>query len=456
MRITGSWRLRARTMKTAWASSQPSRRGTRFGQSTQLATNGGALMANVVVAGASGFLFWIVAARTAPTTSVAEAAALITAMMGVLQISQQMLIANVPMMITSSPRPGWILSRAYIASTVLIVVGSIAYVLVAPRVATGMEYLSDPGLALIFVVGSVLWGFFGLQDAALSGILKGHLVLLENALWGVLRLVAIVALPIAVSIITPGWILSTWLVPALVMVIAVNYYLYVPASAPLRHSRGNHTHPPRQLIGHLGWETLTAMGNGGVNIVLPAIVLTAVGADTAAPFFAAYSFILVGESALGSFTAAYAVEIRRGGVGRSQTRLTMAVLAGSSIAAIAGAVLLGRQFMGLLGPEYRVPGGTVLAILTLGIPFRSITLLSGSINREAGEGWRNALQQFAYVVVSFGAIAILGTDDINELAIALVIGRIAASIIAVGHLRSVSVRRIRSRSSRLADSPTSL
>jgi len=414
----------------------------RLGSSKQLATNGGALMMNVIVGGVTGFLFWIIAARIAPASSVGEAAALITAMLGGLQITQSGIAANVPMMLTSSPRPGWILKQAYLATTLLILAASTAYVLIAPGLASGLEYLRDPRLVLIFVAGSALWGLFSLQDGALSGILKGHLVLLENSVWGVLRLAAVSMLPLAVDAITPGWILATWLVPALLMVIVVNYYLYVPTTAPLRHPRGDHTHPPRQLLGHMGFETLASVGTGAVNLALPAIVLTGVGADAAAPFFVAYSFILVGEGALGSFTAAYAIEIRRkGGVDRTQTRLTVGVLALSSMLAIVAVVLLGRQLMALLGPEYESSGAAVLIILGLGLPFRSITLLSGAINRVAGEGWRNALQQGAFVAVCFLAIWILGTDNIGKLAMALVLGRVAAATIALVHLRKHTVTR---------------
>lgn len=92
--------------------------------------------------------------------------------------------------------------------------------------------------------------------------------------------------------------------------------------------------------------------------------------------------------------------------------------------------------MAMLGPEYEQYGGVVLTILALGLPFRSITLLSGSVNRVAGEGWRNALQQGAFVLVSFASIAALGAGDIRKLAAALLLGKVAASAVALVHVRS--------------------
>lgn len=398
-------------------------------------------MVNVIVSGAGGFLFWILAARKASTSAVAEASALITAMIGVLQITQQMLIANLPVMITASPRPARLLKQTYLLSTVFVLAGATIYIAVAPRLASGMEYLNGGRLAVAFIVGTTMWGIFGLQDAALSGIVKGHLVLAENTAWSVLRLLMVMLLPLAVGTLSTGWILATWLIPALALVIAVNYYLLGPKDAPLRKPRGNHVHERRKLLGHLGFETLTAAGNGGINVILPAIVLTAVGSDAAAPFFAAHTFILVAESALGSFAAAYAVEIRRHGrVDRKQTSLTVLVLGGCSVGAIAASLVFGRTFMGLLGADYRDAGGTALILLTLGLPFRAITLLSGAVNRVLGDGWRNAVQQLAYVAVSLGAIALLGDADTDRLAIALVLGRVAAALVACVHLRTARSR----------------
>jgi hypothetical protein len=390
----------------------------RSGRAPGLATNGGALMANVVVAGGSGLLFWIIAAQGASPSAVAQASALITGMFGVLQIAIQMLSMNVPIMVTASPRPGWILGYAYLTATILIGIGAVVYALVAPRVASGLDFLLDPSVAVLFVLGCILWGFFSLQDSALSGIVKGHLVLVENAVWGVLRIALFVLIAVTVGTITASWILLTWLIPALFLVLVVNWYLYASRSRPMRIARGTKTRSPRSLIGHMGWETVTAFGNGGVNLVLPAIVLTAVGSDAAAPFFAAYSFVLVGENALGAFTSAYSVELSRDGE-RSTNHLRA----------------LGHRLMGLLGEDYRETGGTVLIILSLGFPFRSMTLLSASVNRVAGRAWRNAAQQVTYVIVAFGFMAIFRSDSVNEFAIALVLGRMAAAAVAVWHLR---------------------
>ena len=64
-----------------------------------LAANGGSLILNVVVSGIGGFVFWIVVANNASTQSVAQAAALVSSMLGVLMLSQQAFITNLPPMI---------------------------------------------------------------------------------------------------------------------------------------------------------------------------------------------------------------------------------------------------------------------------------------------------------------------------------------------------------------------
>ena len=60
-------------------------------------------MVNVVVSGSSGLIFWVVAAQGPTASAISEASVLVAAMLGVLQITQQMLSANVPIMVTASP-----------------------------------------------------------------------------------------------------------------------------------------------------------------------------------------------------------------------------------------------------------------------------------------------------------------------------------------------------------------
>ena len=67
-----------------------------------LAANGGALIVNVFVSGMGGFAFWIIAARSVEPAAVAQATAMITSILGVVSLSQQSLVVNLPILIAGA------------------------------------------------------------------------------------------------------------------------------------------------------------------------------------------------------------------------------------------------------------------------------------------------------------------------------------------------------------------
>ena len=144
----------------------------------------------------------------------------------------------------------------------------------------------------------------------MAGIRRGQYVLAENTVWTLCRVALVIAIPAVGMTLGVELIVATWLIPAALMVGVVSYYLFWSRNAPLAQSLGDHEFDHRKLFVHLGWEQATAFSSGLATIAMPAVALTAIGADAAAPFLAAYQFIFVSESAMASFTNAFAVEIR--------------------------------------------------------------------------------------------------------------------------------------------------
>ncbi|HEY5423201.1 MAG TPA: hypothetical protein VIK05_07020, partial [Ilumatobacteraceae bacterium] len=338
-----------------------------------LAVNGGALMINVFVSGIGGFAFWIIAARSADPAVVARASAMVTSILGVTTLSQQSLVVNLPILIAGSPRPRRVAGHAYLAALAITVVTSSIYLAIGTRVASGLTYLSNARLAAVFILGSVMWSIFSLQDAVLTGLRRGRTVLAENTIWAGLRLVLLIALPVVGMELGVGWIVGTWLIPATLLVAVITWYLFVMSRSPLRRPRGDVRLHRRSLFAFLGVEHLGALTNGLVQIVTPAVALTALGAEAAAPFLAAYSLLVVTEVAMGTFSGAFAVEVRRKGTAsRNMIGFTCVLLGTICLLAIVGAQFFGDDFMGLFGPQYREPGGAVLAILVFGLPATSL------------------------------------------------------------------------------------
>ncbi|MEP7113233.1 MAG: hypothetical protein ABI862_08210 [Ilumatobacteraceae bacterium] len=420
-----------------------------FSGTRGLAVNGGALIVNVFVSGIGGFAFWIIAARSVEPDVVAHASAMITSILGVVTLSQQSIVVNIPILIAGSPRPRRLAGRAYIAALSLTGVSSSLYLIFGTRIASGLDYLRDMHLAIYFVFGCLMWSIFSMQDAVLTGVRKGKLVLLENTVWSGCRVVLVLTLPLIGLELGVGWVVSTWLVPATLLVLAITYYLFARPASPLRHPLGTIALNRRALYSFLGVEHLVAVTNGLVQIVVPAVALTALGARAAAPFLAAYQLMIVTEVAMGTFAGAFAVEVRRHGhASRKLIALTCTLLGGLSLAAIVGAHFFGKDFMALFGQQYREPGGEILAILVLGLPASSIRLIAGAGNRLRRAAWRNFAQQGSYMAALFIGFSFTHIQSGRSLAICLVIARLVAGVVSIQNLNSLRSVRTRAAAGR--------
>jgi hypothetical protein len=408
-----------------------------FGGTRGLAINGGALIVNVFVTGLGGFFFWIIAARNAEPAVVAQGSAMITSILGVQTLSQQSLVLNVPILIAGSPRPRRLAGHAYLAALLLTAVCAVLYLVVGPRTASGLDYLRDRRLAVIFLVGAVLWSIFSLQDAVLTGVRRGRLVLLENTVWAGLRLLAVMALPVLGIELGIGWLVATWLIPASLLVAAVTYYLFFRSTSPLREPLGDTRLPKRSLFSFLGVEHLGSLTNGLVQIVVPAVALTTLGARAAAPFLAAYALLVVTEAAMGTFSGAFAVEVRHGHASRNLIRFTCALLGTVCLVAIVGAQFFGDNLMALFGREYRTPGGAILAILVLGLPASSLRSMSSAANRLHRAGWRNFAQQGTYCATLLLSFTLVNIETGRSLAVCLVVARYVSAAVSLQNLNNL-------------------
>ena len=109
-------------------------------------------MINVFVSGVGGFPFWIIAARSAEPAVVAQASAMITSILGVTTLSQQSLVVNVPILIAGSPRPRRARrTRIRRARSALTAFSAFVYLIFGTRIASGLAYLRDLRLAMVFV-----------------------------------------------------------------------------------------------------------------------------------------------------------------------------------------------------------------------------------------------------------------------------------------------------------------
>jgi hypothetical protein len=415
-----------------------------FAGTRGLAVNGGALIANVFASGFTGLLFWVLAARVAEPEVVANGSAMVTAIIAVVSLSQQSFVFTLPSLLAVSPEPRRLAVRTYGAALALTAIAAPVYVLAGPSLASGLDYLRDWHLAVAFVAGACGWCLFSLQDAVLTGVRKGAVVLVENASWGLARLAIVAGLWATGTRLGVGWLVTSWVVPASGLVVVVSWYLFVSDRSPLATPAGTTVFDRRKLASFLGAEYAASVLSSTVQLVAVAYALTRLGAAGAAPLLAASSLVLVVEGAVASFSQALAVEAAKAGGDRSHrrnlVRVTVLFIGGVSVAAVTASALAGHEIMALLGPTYRDTGGTALAILMLCVLPRGIIVVSNADNRIRGEGGRNLLQQAVAAAVFFGLLLTGTVNTVATLAWALVAMRVVTALLALAHLRRGRLR----------------
>jgi O-antigen/teichoic acid export membrane protein len=187
--------------------------------------NGYALIASSGTSAALGFLFWILAARFYTTQIVGLNSALISAMLflsGVSQLSlNSVLIRFVPQAGTATRR---LVIYSYLACTVVAAVIGLFFTL---RLTVWEPALAqiNPGASwqLFFILATMLWCIFTLQDSVLAGLRQALWVPLENTVFAVVKLVLVIGL--AGSMQSSGIFLA-WNIAVLVVLLPVNWLIF--------------------------------------------------------------------------------------------------------------------------------------------------------------------------------------------------------------------------------------
>ena len=315
--------------------------------------NSASLVGSIVVNSALGFVFWWLAARSFDPADVGLAAASIAAMtlfgtVGVMGLGT-LLIGELSQrqgeklaLITTS------MAAAGLAGAVL----GLAFVAVAPIISPDLAVLrSSLGIASLFAVGTGLIAATLVLDNALIGLLRGGIQLGRNALFGVAKLLALIA---AVAFMTASAleIFAAWVVGAAVALLVALWWLAVNAS----RTRSSLLPRPSLLKG-LG---RSAVAHHTLNVSLQAagqlmpLVVTAVLSATANAYFYTASMVayLVYIAPSSLATVFYAVGAADPSAMRRRLRLTIGL---GLVAAVAGNLVLlvaARPVLSLFGESY--------------------------------------------------------------------------------------------------------
>ncbi len=199
---------------------------------TPLLAGAYALIASSAITSALGLLYWLLAARLYPTAEVGVASATISAMVLVSGIAQLGLYGGLGRFIPTAGRSlRRLVSSAYLASG-LVAMLTCAVAWMADFRWGELDIFTDSASGLWFLIATVTWTIFVLQDAVLSGLRKALWLPLENGAFGIAKLALLVVLAATNS----RWgILGSWVVSAVLTVIPISLLIFgrfIPRHAP--------------------------------------------------------------------------------------------------------------------------------------------------------------------------------------------------------------------------------
>jgi O-antigen/teichoic acid export membrane protein/aminoglycoside phosphotransferase len=341
---------------------------------TPLLRDGYALAFNSAFTAAVGLVYWIVAAHAFSARAVGLNAALISAMMFVAGVST-LNLSNI--FVRFLPEAGRQVRRfvlvAYAAATLVAACGASLLMLFAKDTPAGMR--------VWFVVASVAWCLFVLQDAVLTALGRAVWVPVENAGFSLLKLGL---LPVLALVAPLYGVFVSWTVGMIVMVVCVNAVIF---GRLLAHGRRVEHGPgvlprPRDFARYFAADWVCALAWLASTTLLPVIVLAVAGATTNAYFSLAWA-VAFPLYAIGHNIGTSLV--LHGASDRPALPLLVrkAALQGGALLLVCVAVLVvaAPLALSLFGGDYADGGTTLLRLLALAALPNLVLSLAVSIAR---------------------------------------------------------------------------
>lgn len=343
-----------------------------------LFTNASWLGGSTLVNAAVGFAFWIVAARLLDAETVGVEGTVLNVIMLLAWLCQLGMQSTLPRFVpVAGPGARGLVLRTYLAATVLALLCGLVWLVWS--LAAGGPLFGLPFWLTLFSAASVLaWTIFSLQDSVLVGVRRPQLVAAENAVYSVLKLALLVPLAL---LLPEGALLVAWMLPVMIFIPAVSYYLFRRA-LPAR-TAGPGPVSAREVVVFVAHDLPGGAASMLAVRLVPVVVLAQVGGEETGYFLVAWQVLTVLELALSSLGLALTVE--GSGAGDRATRvlarqllrrvLPLAAVGSAVLVVLAGPVLM------LFGPGYATQATTILQVLVCTLALRVVVDCAVSLMR---------------------------------------------------------------------------
>src|SRR5512139_2726353 len=187
--------------------------------------NGYALIIGSAATSGLGLVYWVLAARFYSAEMVGLSSAALSAMLLLSGISQlglnSALVRFVPLAGRNTSR---LILYSYLVSALAAAVTSIIFLLGLQVWAPALSFIgASRDWQVLFVLATIVWGIFALQDSALTGLRQAIWIPLENTTFAIIKIVLLIVL--AGSFQAVG-IFASWNIPVLLSLLPINLLIF--------------------------------------------------------------------------------------------------------------------------------------------------------------------------------------------------------------------------------------
>jgi LysM repeat protein/O-antigen/teichoic acid export membrane protein len=350
---------------------------------TPLFRNGYALMLSAAATSGLGVIYWMLATRYYSAEVVGLNSAVISAMLLVAGVAQLSLVSVIMRFLPRAGRAtGRLVSGAYALTLTVAALAGLLFVLSVRLWSPALAFLSaSPLFALWFVLATMAWCIFTLQDSVLAAMKQAIWVPIENTIFAIAKIVLLLlfALPA-----TRYGIFASWTIPGAAVLLPITYLIFRRLLPRHAQASAAQAEPlvPRRIAGYAASNYIGSMLSLAVNTLLPLLVLHQIGAQAnayfAQPWLIASSLQLIAGNMAVSLTVEAATDrARLAGYARRALLHTARLL----VPLVALTLISAPALLQLFGRAYAAEGAGLLRLLALGALPNLVNMLYLSVAR---------------------------------------------------------------------------
>jgi len=406
---------------------------------TPLYRNGYALMLSAAATSGLGMVYWMLATRYYSAEVVGLNSAVISAMLLVAGVAQLSLVSVITRFLPRAGRAtGRLVGRSYALTLSVAALAGVLFVLGVRLWSPALAFLgARPLFALWFVLATMAWCIFTLQDSVLAGMQQTIWAPIENTIFAIAKiaLLLLFAWPAA-----RYGIFASWTIPGAAVLVPVSYLIFRRLLPRHAQASAAQAEPllPRRIVGYAASNYIGSMLSLAVNTLLPLLVLHQLGPRANAYF--AQPWLIAGSLQLIAGNMAVSLTVEAANDRERLAGYTRRALVHSArlLVPLVVLVLIGAPYLlQLFGRVYAAEGAGLLRLLALGTLPNLVNMLYLSVARVRNRFGAIVAVQAALCALTLGlSYPLLHLYGIIGVGIAWLSSQtLVAAGIALAHLR---------------------